>query len=98
MNPQFDALEISHFLPCFHLDYCKPVQLFNLPFVNKGSLLTGAQLLGLAAFVVHLDASASHQTLVQLVPPISTELVNFGDAFVLALQCKTQSNMVFCVR
>lgn len=66
--------------------------------VIQGSLLSGAQLLGLAAFVVHLHASASHRLLVQLVPPISAELVNFGDAFVLALECSTQTNMVFCVR
>lgn len=66
--------------------------------VIQGSLLSGSQLLGLAAFVVHLHASASPRLLVQLVPPISAGLVNFGDAFVLALECNTQTNMVFCVR
>ncbi|XP_029698010.1 Fanconi anemia group A protein homolog [Takifugu rubripes] len=65
---------------------------------NQGSLLSGSQLLGLAAFVVHLHASASPRLLVQPVPPISAGLVNFGDAFVLALECNTQTNMVFCVR
>lgn len=64
----------------------------------QGSLLTGAQLLGLAVFVVHLHASAIHQPMVQLVPPTSTELVNFGDVFDLALICNTRTNMIFCLR
>ncbi|CAF98927.1 unnamed protein product, partial [Tetraodon nigroviridis] len=65
-----------------------------------GTLLTGAQLLGLAAFVVHLHASASHGPQVQLVPPVPAgpELVSFGDAFALALVCNTRTNMVFGVR
>uniref|UniRef100_H3CTV7 FA complementation group A n=1 Tax=Tetraodon nigroviridis TaxID=99883 RepID=H3CTV7_TETNG len=66
----------------------------------QGTLLTGAQLLGLAAFVVHLHASASHGPQVQLVPPVPAgpELVSFGDAFALALVCNTRTNMVFGVR
>lgn len=66
---------------------------------RKGSSLSGAHLLGLAAFVVHLHASSvSRGALVELVPPLLPEPVTVGEALSLSLVCTTRSNMIFCVR
>ncbi|XP_070828741.1 Fanconi anemia group A protein-like isoform X3 [Chaetodon trifascialis] len=65
---------------------------------NQGSLLSAGHLLGLAAFVVHLQASVSHAPLVQLVPPILPNPVPVGEALSSALVCSTHANMLFCVR
>nr|XP_046249117.1 Fanconi anemia group A protein isoform X2 [Scatophagus argus] len=67
-------------------------------FHNQGSSLSGAHLLGLTAFVVHLHASMSHSPLVQLVPPVLLQPVPVGEALSSALVCSTHTNMVFCVR
>ncbi|XP_074533499.1 Fanconi anemia group A protein [Halichoeres trimaculatus] len=65
---------------------------------NQGPSLTGAHLLGLAAFVVHLDASMSHSLLVQLVPHTLPKPVPVSDALSSALVCNTHTDMLFCVR
>eukprot|EP00064_Thunnus_orientalis_P019000 superscaffoldBa00004575_g19109 len=64
----------------------------------KGSSLSAAHLLGLAAFVVHLNASMTHSPLVQLVPPILPKPVPIVEALSSALVCSTHNNMLFCVR
>ncbi|KAM4573595.1 Fanconi anemia group A protein [Odontesthes bonariensis] len=69
-------------------------------FHNQGSSLSAAHLLGLAAFVVHLNAFMSQSLLVQLVPPVQPgpKPVTFGEALSLALVCNTNANMLVCVR
>ncbi|XP_034541105.1 Fanconi anemia group A protein-like isoform X2 [Notolabrus celidotus] len=67
-------------------------------FRNQGSSLSAAHLLGLAALVVHLQASMSHSPLVQLVPSIRPKPVPVSEALSSALVCSTHSNMLFCVR
>ncbi|XP_067445106.1 Fanconi anemia group A protein [Thunnus thynnus] len=67
-------------------------------FHNQGSSLSATHLLGLAAFVVHLNASMSHSPLVQLVPPILPKPVPIVEALSSALVCSTHNNMLFCVR
>ncbi|XP_039988971.1 Fanconi anemia group A protein isoform X2 [Xiphias gladius] len=67
-------------------------------FHNQGSSLSAAHLLGLAAFVVHLNASMSHSPLIQLVPPILPKPVPVGEALSSALVCSTHTNMLSCVR
>ncbi|XP_061577263.1 Fanconi anemia group A protein [Cololabis saira] len=65
---------------------------------NQGSSLSPAHLLGLAAFVVHLNASMSHDPVVQLEPPVRPQPVSFGEVLSSALVCNTHTNMLFCVR
>ncbi|XP_069384578.1 Fanconi anemia group A protein isoform X2 [Paralichthys olivaceus] len=67
-------------------------------FHNQGSVLSAAHVLGLASFVVHLHNSASHSSLIQLVPPILPEPVPVGEALSAALVCSTHTDMLFCVR
>ncbi|XP_041795312.1 Fanconi anemia group A protein-like [Chelmon rostratus] len=67
-------------------------------FHNQGTSLSAAHLLGLAAFMVHLQASMSHGPLVQLVPPILPKPVPVGEALSCALVCSTHTNMLLCVR
>lgn len=68
-------------------------------FRYQESSLSGAHLLGLAAFAVHLHASSvSSGALVQLVPPLLPEPVTVGEALSSALVCTTRSSMIFCVR
>ncbi|CAG5958374.1 unnamed protein product [Menidia menidia] len=67
-------------------------------FHNQGSALSAAHLLGLAAFVVHLNALMAQGPLVRLVPPFSLQPVTFGEALSLALRCNTGADMLFCVR
>ncbi|KAF0040818.1 hypothetical protein F2P81_006716 [Scophthalmus maximus] len=65
----------------------------------KGSSLTSAHVLGLAAFVVHLHASSSQGPLVQLDRPIvPPRPVPVGEALSAALTCSTRTNMIFCIR
>ncbi|KAM6936883.1 Fanconi anemia group A protein [Xenentodon cancila] len=66
-------------------------------FHNQGPSLSPAHLLGLAAFVVHLNASMSHGHVVQLQPPVRHQPVSFGEVLSLALVCNTCTNMLFCV-
>ncbi|KAF7659222.1 hypothetical protein LDENG_00001280 [Lucifuga dentata] len=67
-------------------------------FHHQASSLSVAHLLGLAAFVVQLHASSSHSPLVQMVPPILPNPVPVTEALSSALVCRTQSDMIFCVR
>ncbi|XP_072241463.1 Fanconi anemia group A protein [Leuresthes tenuis] len=67
-------------------------------FHNQGSSLSAAHLLGLAAFVVQLNAFMAQSLLVQLPPPVRRQPVTFGEALSLALACNTSANMLVCVR
>ncbi|GLD67118.1 Fanconi anemia group A protein [Lates japonicus] len=67
-------------------------------FHNQGSSLSAAHVLGLAAFVVHLNASMCESPLIQLVPPILPKPVPVGEALSSALVCSTHTNMLFSVR
>ncbi|XP_037538601.1 Fanconi anemia group A protein [Nematolebias whitei] len=67
-------------------------------FHKQGPSLTAAHVLGLAVFVVHLHASSSHSTLVQLAPPVHPQPVPFAEALGPALLCNTRTNMLFSVR
>uniref|UniRef100_A0A673Z9J2 Uncharacterized protein n=1 Tax=Salmo trutta TaxID=8032 RepID=A0A673Z9J2_SALTR len=65
---------------------------------NQGVSLSAAHVLGLAAFVVHLDASQAQCPKVQLCPPLLPGPVSVPEALTTALPCTTQTNMLFCVR
>uniref|UniRef100_A0A8C7ZJ22 Fanconi anemia group A protein n=1 Tax=Oryzias sinensis TaxID=183150 RepID=A0A8C7ZJ22_9TELE len=67
-------------------------------FHNQGSLLNSAHVLGLAVFVVHLQASMSHNPLVQLASTVRQEPIPFRNVLSSALVCSTLPNMLFCVR
>lgn len=67
-------------------------------FFSKGSLLNSAHVLGLAVFVVHLQASMSHNPLVQLASTVRQEPIPFRNVLSSALVCSTLPNMLFCVR
>lgn len=60
--------------------------------------MSAAHVLGLAAFVVHLDASQAQCPKVQLCPPLLPGPVSVPEALTTALPCTTQTNMLFCVR
>ncbi|XP_062245044.1 Fanconi anemia group A protein isoform X2 [Platichthys flesus] len=67
-------------------------------FHNQGSSLSPAHVLGLAAFVVHLQASQCPSALIQLVPFVLPKPVPVGEAVSAALVCSTHTDMLFCVR
>lgn len=99
--PQHILMFVSYFV-LFHLYFFTCIFGVNKVILTvsviKASLLGGAHLLGLAAFVVHLHISLSRGPLVQLVPPISPEPVTFGDALSIALVCNTHTKMIICIR
>lgn len=64
----------------------------------KGSSLSAAHILGLAAFVVHLQACSSQNPLVKFVPPLRPEPVPITEALSVALVCSTHTDMLFCIR
>ncbi|RVE72327.1 hypothetical protein OJAV_G00060740 [Oryzias javanicus] len=65
---------------------------------NQGSLLNSAHVLGLAVFVVHLQASMSHNPLVQLASSVGPEPIPFRDVLGWSLECSRLPSMLFCVR
>lgn len=67
-------------------------------FHNQMSSLTQAHVPGLAAFMVHLQASMSHIPLIQLHPPILPKPASVTEILSSALICNTHTNMLFCVR
>ncbi|XP_029908824.1 Fanconi anemia group A protein isoform X2 [Myripristis murdjan] len=67
-------------------------------FHNQGLSLSAAHILGLGAFVVHLQACSSQNPLVQFVPPLRPELVPITEALAVALVCRTHTDMLFCIR
>lgn len=81
---------------------CSPFLFYFLNNTNlfdlKGPSLTVAHVLGLAVLVVHLHASVSDDTMVQLVPPVQPQPVPLAEALSSALLCDTRTNMLFSVR
>ncbi|XP_028304960.1 Fanconi anemia group A protein isoform X2 [Gouania willdenowi] len=67
-------------------------------FHNQTSLLSPSHVLGLAALMVHLQASMPHRPLIQLVPPIHPEPVTVVEAVSSALVCRTRCEMMFCLK
>lgn len=93
-NKKISLVSLSYFISCNRAAVC-----FTNHLCHKESSLSGAHLLGLAAFVVHLHASSvSHGALVQLVPSLLSEPVTIGEVLSLALVCSTRTSMIFCVR
>ncbi|KAJ7997768.1 hypothetical protein DPEC_G00215550 [Dallia pectoralis] len=61
---------------------------------NQGASLSATHVLGLAAFVVHLNACQALCPMVQL----PSTLVSVPEALATAMSCTTRANMLFCVR
>ncbi|XP_015256133.1 PREDICTED: Fanconi anemia group A protein-like [Cyprinodon variegatus] len=67
-------------------------------FHNQGASLSALHILGLAAFMVHIQASMAEGPLVQLVPHRQHQPVPLADALSSAVLCNTHINMLFSVR
>ncbi|XP_056137246.1 Fanconi anemia group A protein [Lampris incognitus] len=67
-------------------------------FRNQGSSLSAAHVLGLAAFVVHLHATSTKSSLVQMSLPQQSKPVCLTEALGSALLCTTHTSMSFCLR
>ncbi|KAL0968227.1 hypothetical protein UPYG_G00264040 [Umbra pygmaea] len=65
---------------------------------NQGPSLSAAHVLGLAAFVVHLNASQVQCPMVQLCPALLSGPLSVPEALAYALPCTTHTSMLFCAR
>ncbi|KAM4734789.1 Fanconi anemia group A protein isoform 2-T2 [Anableps anableps] len=72
-------------------------RLWNL-FHHQAASLSSAHILGLAAFMVHLQASSAVSPLVQLAPPGRPQPVPLVEALSSAVLSSTRTNMLFSVR
>ncbi|XP_024138361.1 Fanconi anemia group A protein isoform X2 [Oryzias melastigma] len=96
-NNQWASMFVGMMLGNTQLLSCLLNRLWDL-FHNQGPVLTSAHVLGLAVFVVHLQASMSHNPLVQLASAAGPELIPFREVLGSALVCSTLPHMLFCVR
>nr|XP_061813078.1 Fanconi anemia group A protein-like [Nerophis lumbriciformis] len=65
---------------------------------HQGSMLSGPQVIGLAALVVHLHASMFQSHVVQLISLRQPKPVSVSEALCSALVCNTDTRMRFCFR